>query len=151
MAKALFTALMVLFATVAFSAETKLEGEKEDRARGLFSELRCVVCQNQSIDSSDADVAKDLRAIVREQIANGKSDSQVRSFLVARYGEFILLKPAFSWHTALLWGAPLFLVLAGGLLAWRSMGGRGPAEQPTLSAEEEAALNDVLSEKNRQS
>ncbi|MEL6736923.1 MAG: cytochrome c-type biogenesis protein, partial [Pseudomonadota bacterium] len=77
------------------------------RTKALFHELRCVVCQNQSIAESDADVAKDLREIVREQIGAGKTDSQIKTFLVDRYGEFILLKPVLSWHTALLWLAPI--------------------------------------------
>lgn len=128
-------------------AEQKLDGADEERARSLFKELRCVVCQNQSIDGSDADVAKDLRGIVREQISSGQSNSEVRSFLVARYGEFILLKPSFAWHTALLWGAPLFLVLAGGVLAWRTMGGRQGSEQVALTAEEEEALDKLLNDK----
>src|ERR1700704_4951006 len=78
----------------------------EQRARALSKELRCMVCQNQSIDDSDAPLARDLRILVRERLTAGVSDDQVIDFLVARYGEFVLLKPRFSWHTAVLWLAP---------------------------------------------
>ena len=78
----------------------------EARARGLSRELRCMVCQNQSIDDSDAPLARDLRLLVRERLTAGDSDAQVQDFLVARYGEFVLLKPPFEWHTALLWLTP---------------------------------------------
>ncbi|ABD87396.1 cytochrome c-type biogenesis protein [Rhodopseudomonas palustris] len=89
---------------------------KESRARDLSRELRCMVCQNQSIDDSDAPLAKDLRVLVRERIGAGDSDSQVINFLVARYGEFVLLKPRFELHTLLLWLLPP-LLLGGGVLA----------------------------------
>jgi cytochrome c-type biogenesis protein CcmH len=88
----------------------------ETRARGLSKELRCMVCQNQSIDDSDAPLAKDLRLLVRERLTQGDSDNQVIEFLVARYGEFVLLRPRLTMYTALLWGMPPALVL-GGLLA----------------------------------
>src|SRR5262249_36221292 len=85
----------------------------EARARSLSKELRCMVCQNQSIDDSDAPLARDLRILVRERLQAGESDQQVINFLVARYGEFVLLRPRFSWHTALLWLAPAGLLLIG--------------------------------------
>jgi cytochrome c-type biogenesis protein CcmH len=88
----------------------------EARARSLSHELRCMVCQNQSIDDSDAPLAHDLRVLVRERIKAGDSDSQAIDFLVARYGEFVLLKPRFfEWHTAPLWLAPIGLLLIGGI------------------------------------
>src|SRR3954470_10008409 len=86
----------------------------ESRARTLSQELRCMVCQNQSIDDSDAPLAKDLRVLVRERLTAGDSDSQVISFLVARYGEFVLLKPRLSMHTLFLWLAPFAAVVLGG-------------------------------------
>jgi len=92
--------------------DTALEG----RARSLSKELRCMVCQNQSIDDSDAPLARDLRLIVRERLKEGDSDRQVIDFLVARYGEFVLLKPRVALHTALLWFGPPAL-LCGGALA----------------------------------
>lgn len=94
---------------------------QEARARSLFREVRCVVCQNESIDDSQADLAHDLRQIVRGQIAAGRNDAEVRDFLVRRYGEFILLKPAFSASNLVLWVTPfLIVVLGGGLLVLRN-------------------------------
>jgi cytochrome c-type biogenesis protein CcmH len=85
----------------------------ETRAREISHELRCMVCQNQSIDDSEAPLARDLRLLVRERLKAGESDTQVVDFLVARYGEFVLLRPRVSWHTAILWGAPLAILIAG--------------------------------------
>ena len=116
----------------------------EVRARALSRELRCMVCQNQSIDDSDAPLARDLRLLVRERIASGDSDNQVIDFLVARYGEFVLLKPRFTPHTLLLWLLPP-LALAGGALAlWifsRRRSKSSGANDPSLLklSEEEAA------------
>src|SRR5215204_4752935 len=87
----------------------------ESRARDLSRELRCMVCQNQSIDDSDAPLARDLRLLVRERLKAGDSDRQVLDFLTARYGQFVLLKPRFAWDTAVLWLAPLAVLLLGGL------------------------------------
>ncbi len=115
----------------------------EARARTLSQELRCLVCQNQSIDDSDAPLARDLRLLLRERLKNGDSDRQVMDFLVARYGEFVLLKPPLSWHTALLWLAP-GLLLAGGIIglamAIRRRAGRPPALNESLTAAEKARL-----------
>src|SRR5471032_2028905 len=85
----------------------------EARARALSKELRCMVCQNESIDDSDAPLAHDLRVLVRERITAGDTDNQVLDFLVARYGEFVLLKPRLSWHTAALWVLPPAVLLVG--------------------------------------
>ena len=85
----------------------------EARARAISHELRCMVCQNQSIDDSEAPLARDLRLLVRERLKAGDSDGQVVDFMVARYGEFVLLRPKVSWHTAILWGAPLAILIAG--------------------------------------
>jgi cytochrome c-type biogenesis protein CcmH len=87
----------------------------EQRARGISQHLRCMVCQNQSIDDSDAPLAKDLRLLVRERVKAGDSDLQIIDYMVARYGEFVLLKPRFSWHTVGLWVTPAIILLAGGL------------------------------------
>ena len=117
---------------------------KEARARELSRELRCMVCQNQSIDDSDAPLARDLRLLVRERILAGDTDSQVIDFLVARYGEFVLLKPRFSLRNALLWGTPALLLLAGGIFIVFSARSRRPAPDSVLSAEEQAALDKLL-------
>ena len=87
----------------------------EERARVLSRELRCMVCQNQSIDDSEAPLARDLRILVRERLTAGDTDPQVVDFLVARYGEFVLLKPRFEWHTAALWLTPAVALIAGAI------------------------------------
>ncbi len=92
----------------------------EARARALTAQLRCVVCQNQALDDSDAPLAKDLRVLVRERIVAGDSDDEVMDFLVARYGEFVLLQPRFGAHTLILWLGPVALALGlAGVVAWR--------------------------------
>jgi cytochrome c-type biogenesis protein CcmH len=103
-----------------------------------------MVCQNQSIDDSDAPLARDVRLLVRERLSAGDSDSQVIDFLVARYGEFVLLRPRMSLHTLLLWGAPFAVLLIGaiGFLAARRRA--GSAEPTRLTAEEEARINALL-------
>src|SRR6202140_4242161 len=83
----------------------------ETRARAISQDLRCMVCQNQSIDDSEAPLARDLRLLVRERLKAGDSDSQVVDYMVERYGEFVLLKPRMSWHTAILWAAPLTILI----------------------------------------
>jgi cytochrome c-type biogenesis protein CcmH len=88
----------------------------EQRARQLSRELRCMVCQNQSIDDSDAPLARDLRILVRERLQAGDSDKQVLEFLTARYGDFVLLKPPLNWRTALLWGLPAAILVIGGVV-----------------------------------
>ena len=120
----------------------------EARARALSAEIRCMVCQNQSIDDSDAPLAADLRVLVRERLAAGDSDAAVIDFLVARYGEFILLKPRFAWHTVWLWGAPLavfaiaVLVAAYGYRRRHNLAASAPAP---LDAAEEEALRRLVS------
>jgi cytochrome c-type biogenesis protein CcmH len=116
----------------------------EARARALSQELRCMVCQNQSIDDSDAPLAKDLRVLVRERLTAGDSDGQVIDFLVARYGEFVLLKPRMNAHTLLLWLAP-FAVLIIGAIAFLAARRRAASGGPQrLTAEEEARVNALL-------
>ncbi len=116
----------------------------ESRARALSQELRCMVCQNQSIDDSDAPLAKDLRVLVRERLTAGDSDSQVIDFLVARYGEFVLLKPRLSAQTLLLWLAP-FAVLLIAAFAFIAARRRTAAAAPDrLTPDEEARINALL-------
>jgi cytochrome c-type biogenesis protein CcmH len=114
----------------------------ETRARALSQELRCLVCQNQSIDDSDAQLARDLRILLRERLKAGDSDQQVLDFLVARYGEFVLLRPPLAWHTALLWLAPGLLLLAGAfaiVLAARRRS-KPVLTEPALTAQEKTRL-----------
>jgi len=120
---------------------------KEARARGLSRELRCMVCQNQSIDDSEAPLARDLRLLVRERIAAGDSDSQVIDFLVARYGQFVLLKPRFERQTLLLWLLTPLLLVGGAIALWLQTRRRGRrnAELAGLTPEEEARLAALMS------
>ena len=120
----------------------------ETRARVLSRELRCMVCQNQSIDDSDAPLARDLRVLVRERLKAGDSDEKVLDFLTARYGEFVLLRPRFEWHTAPLWLAPICLLLIGGLTLFLAVRRRrGVAARPEspapLSKSEQARLAEL--------
>ena len=145
---ALFVLAVVFAGVISAYAETRLPQQQEERAQALFYHLRCVVCQNQSIGDSDADVARDLRIIVREQIASGKSDVEIKDFLVARYGEFILLQPVLAWHTLLLWLAPVGLLLTGALMAFLAFARRKkPRQEAELSLEEKAQLAEILKEK----
>ena len=120
---------------------------KEARARDLSRELRCMVCQNQSIDDSEAPLAKDLRVLVRERLTQGDSDRQVLDFLVSRYGEFVLLKPPFELHTLLLWGvSPVVLLI--GIFALLMMARRRTtvtAPPPALSEAERQRLSTLVS------
>jgi cytochrome c-type biogenesis protein CcmH len=123
---------------------------KEARARDLSRELRCMVCQNQSIDDSEAPLARDLRLLVRERIAAGDTDAQVIDFLVARYGEFVLLKPRLEPHTLLLWLLPPLALAGGGVALWRNSRRRsrsavGPDPSLVkLTAEEEERLERLI-------
>ena len=121
----------------------------EARARTLSQQLRCMVCQNESIDDSDAPLARDLRVLVRERLEAGDNDAQVLDFLVARYGEFVLLKPWLSWHTAILWGLPPGLLLGGlALLVVAAARRRGRVREPTpdLTPAEQARLKKILAD-----
>ena len=125
--------------------EVLADAALETRARELSAELRCMVCQNQSIDDSDATLAKDIRVLIRQRLVKGESNAAVRDFLVSRYGDFILLKPPFRPETLLLWfGAPLTLAL-GALGIARGVS-RKRIVAPALSAEEEARLAAMASD-----
>ena len=117
------------------------DATQEQRAREIGRELRCMVCQNQSIEDSDADLARDLRRIVREQVAAGRSDGDILRYLHDRYGDFVLLRPPFNAVTALLWATPA-IALGGGLLLVLALRRRNAAvaEATALSAEEQARL-----------
>jgi cytochrome c-type biogenesis protein CcmH len=152
--------LLLLALTLAASApalavqpdEILADATLEARARALSKELRCMVCQNQSIDDSDAPLARDLRVLVRERLQAGDSDREVINFLVTRYGEFVLLRPRFSAHTALLWLGPAVILLIGAFglfsIARRYRRGSRPAAvseaDATLSEAEQARLAEIL-------
>lgn len=116
----------------------------EQRARDLSAGLRCMVCQNQSIDDSDAPLARDLRLLVRERLKQGDSDSTVRDYLVARYGDFILLKPPLKPQTWILWATPVIFLLVGGLMARAVLRARAKAPTAKLSDDEQAALDRLM-------
>ncbi len=150
---AVATALVLAGAPAAYAVqpdEIMTDPAKEARARELSKELRCMVCQNQSIDDSDAPLAKDLRVLVRERLAAGDSNSQVLDYLVARYGEFVLLRPRLEWHTLMLWLLPPLALLAGAFGLWRYSRKRSAAAPeiataaPTLSADEQARLDRLM-------
>src|SRR3981189_39527 len=152
-------AVSMVFAFTAFGAsnahavqpdEIMAEPAKETRARDLSRELRCMVCQNQSIDDSEAPLARDLRLLVRERIAAGDSDTQGIDFLGARYGEFVLLKPRSTPHTLVLWLLPPLALMGGGLALWtysrrrsKSLGTADPSLLH-LTEEEEARLERLI-------
>ncbi len=118
----------------------------ELRAREISTKLRCLVCQNQSIDDSDAQLAKDLRVLVRERLTAGDDDAAVVDFIVDRYGEYVLLKPRFGGHTLLLWVSPFGALIFGllVLLFSRKRSQEEIAASAELSNEEEAALEDII-------
>ena len=148
----LFVFLAAFAASTAYAVqpdEIMSDPAKELRARDLSRELRCMVCQNQSIDDSEAPLARDLRLLVRERIAAGDSDAQVIDFLVARYGEFVLLKPRLNSHTWLLWLLPPLALAGGGLALWahgRRRTKSAPAQE--LTADEEARLEQLIAERS---
>lgn len=140
--------LIVISASAVF-IEKKLEDPaQEARARDVSGEIRCLVCQNQSILDSNADLAKDLRQIVRERIALGETDDEVRAFLVERFGDWVLLDPPFKMTTLFLWLGPALIFLFGAfamLVFLRSRNREVDGEKPIkLSAEEEAKINELL-------
>ena len=142
-------AVLVAIAAVALMGSASEPSERlpdpaqESRARVLFKEVRCLVCQNESIDDSEAQLAGDLRRIVREQVRAGRDDRQIRAFLVERYGEFVLLKPRFSPGNAALWLAPAGVLLVGGGLLIGLLRRREIVETE-LSQDEEARVRSLL-------
>ncbi|MBO9629024.1 cytochrome c-type biogenesis protein CcmH [Shinella sp. WSJ-2] len=141
-----FAFLLTAFPAFAVNPDEVLaDPALEARARALSSQLRCMVCQNQSIDDSNAELARDLRLLVRERLKNGDSDQAVIDYVVSRYGEFVLLNPRLRGETLLLWGAPIVLFLAGAtamILFVRKRGGK-PTGTP-LSDVEKAELERAL-------
>jgi cytochrome c-type biogenesis protein CcmH len=143
--------LVLMLGLVAASAwavqpdEMLADPKLEARARVISRDLRCLVCQNQSIDDSDAELARDLRLLLRERLKEGDTDQQAKQFLVDRYGDYVLLNPPFKTATLALWLGPPALLLAGLLLAWSAARKRRPQETTPLTAEEKARLDKLLS------
>jgi cytochrome c-type biogenesis protein CcmH len=142
MAAALAAAACV--AAASDPAERLPDPAKEAQAREIFRDVRCLVCQNESIDDSDAELAADLRRIVREQVAAGQSEAEVKAFLTARYGEFVLLRPSFSAGNAALWIAPFLIVGFGVLLLVTQL--RRRAGEAELTPEEADRLKSLTDE-----
>ena len=117
----------------------------EQRARNLSAQLRCMVCQNQSIDDSNAELARDLRVLVRERLMDGDTDGQVLDYVVSRYGEFVLLNPRLSMRTVILWGAPILLLIAG-MAAVLVFARSRPSLRTTapLTTEEQTRINELM-------
>jgi cytochrome c-type biogenesis protein CcmH len=144
---ALLTLVLTLSAAHAVEPGEMLKDPAlEARARRLSQELRCVVCQNQSIDESNASLAHDLRVIVRERLAAGDTDAQVLAYLEARYGAFVLLRPRLTLQTALLWTTPLLLLVGAFVYLWRTRrrAASAPAQAAPLSSEEQRRLQELL-------
>lgn len=145
--KALAFVISLLLAFPAFAVavdEAPLpDPAQEALAREIMKDLRCLVCQNQSIEDSNAELAQDLRRIVRERVAMGENEEQVKAWLVERYGEWVLMTPPVTSRTYLLWGGPILMLLLGGLLImiYRR---RGRDTETPLTSEEEARLRDLL-------
>jgi cytochrome c-type biogenesis protein CcmH len=145
----LLAAIACMAGAAADPAERLPDPVQEARAREIFREVRCLVCQNESIDDSEASLAGDLRAVVRDQVKQGRSDKEIRAFLVDRYGEFVLLKPPFSAGNALLWATPGIVLILGGLLMVlllrrRTVLAADGEDAQSLSQEEEARLQVLL-------
>ena len=133
---------MACIAAASDPAERLPDPAQEARAREIFRDVRCLVCQNESIDDSEADLAHDLRQIVREQVKAGKSDAQVKAFLTDRYGEFVLLTPRFSVGNLALWGVPFLVVVAGAALLVARLRNRAPDAE--LDAAEAARVQRLI-------
>jgi cytochrome c-type biogenesis protein CcmH len=149
----LFAAAVIFGATTAGAVqpdEIMTDPVKEARARDLSRQLRCMVCQNQSIDDSEAPLARDLRILVRERIVAGDSDEQVIDFLVARYGDFVLLKPRFGPNTLVLWMLPPLVLAGGGAALWVhsrrriKLGDEDDSSASKLTADEEVRLEKLM-------
>ncbi len=146
-AAAALAGVLCLGAAASDPAERLPDPGQEAHARKLFQQFRCLVCQNESIDDSEAPLADDLRLIIRQQVAVGRTDTQIKDFMVRRYGEFVLLKPRFTVGNAALWLTPLVIVLAGGALF--ALRARSPTPlEAALTPEEEAQLK-VLRQQER--
>ncbi len=143
------TALFILASTLATPTCAVLPDEVlkdpvlEARARDLSQNFRCLVCQNQSIDESEAPLARDLRVLIREQLTKGKTDTEITDFVASRYGDYVLLKPPFRTDTLILWLTPFALLLAGASYLWTRKGTTQPQAAP-LTKDDEKKLADIL-------
>ena len=141
---ALAVVLAAAGAQAVLPSEQLADPKLEARAIGITRDLRCVVCQNQSIDDSDAPLAHDLRVLVRERLVAGDSDAQARDYVVARYGDFVLLKPPLAANTLALWFGPALVLLVGGFGVWRYFAGRRVLSDNALRDDERARADALL-------
>ena len=148
---ALLCWLLVVPAAVAVQPDEILaDSALEERARDLSKELRCVVCQNEAIDTSNAGMARDMRVLLRERLVAGDSDDQVRDFFVARYGDYVLMNPPIKASTYVLWFGPAIVLLLAAAFVWRAARRRKVTATPAaaLSSEEQARLDRLLSDRD---
>ncbi len=137
--------ICLILSTSVWAEETKLDAAGEERVKGLAHELRCLVCQNQTIADSNADLAIDLRTQIREQIQAGKTDAQIKDYMVARFGDFVLYRPPVQSNTILLWVAPFLLLIGGiGFLFWQLSKRRKLITTQQFSAEENQRADALL-------
>mgnify|MGYP003438952049 CR=1 FL=1 len=137
--------IFVVLSAFAWAEEAKLDAAGEERVKGLAHELRCLVCQNQTIADSNADLAIDLRTQIREQIQAGKTDQQIKDYMVARYGDFVLYRPPVQSNTMLLWIAPFLLLIGGiGFLFWQLSKRRKLITTQQFSTEENQRADALL-------
>ena len=148
MIRSLCVAILLLLAPIAAAAvsepsEMLANAAQEARAEAIGAQLRCLVCQNESIEASGAPLARDLRGIVRRQVAAGRSNREIIAWMVARYGDFVRLRPPFDAVTLLLWGMPVLALGLGGLAAWAGLRSRS-RELPPLTDNERRRLDELL-------
>ncbi len=144
-----FLLFFILLFTPAYAVqpdEILGDAKLETRARDLSTGFRCLVCQNQSIDESDAPLARDLRILIRERLTKGDSDAEITDFIVARYGDFVLLKPRLTARTAILWATPFLIILVGFALILRRRAASGQNAESALTEEEQKVLRDISSQ-----
>jgi cytochrome c-type biogenesis protein CcmH len=137
---------LLLLITPAYAVqpdEVLADAKLEQRARDLSTGFRCLVCQNQSIDESDADLARDLRILIRERLTMGDSDQQIKDFVVDRYGDYVLLKPRLTARTAILWATPFLIILVGAGLMLRRRAVPAENAESILTPEEQTALQNL--------
>lgn len=155
MIRALLAALLLVLAPVTASAtpgpdELMDDPRLEERARVLYTQLRCVVCQSQSLDDSNATLAEAMRAVVRERLLAGDADDEIRTYMRARYGDYVLMEPPFQANTMALWLMPFGALLIGGMLIFVFLRRQTADVDETLSAEEEASLQALLEEEGQE-
>ena len=148
-AKAFLAAALLAFASLSFAQSSEIakpDPVVEARLKALAEELRCLVCQNQTIADSNAPLALDLRNQIRTQVAQGRTDDQIRAYMVERYGDFVLYKPPFKATTVVLWAGPVLLIVIGAVIFAVVLRRRRPAASPAVAPEKRAELEKLLAD-----